>query len=127
MVRTSDTPFFLRRAPMFRRPAIVLALAVPPIALLMAGCSDDEKATPQIIFDGHLERGTGNDCPSVGPLFTIGDFGNLAAEPPKASTSLKDGDAFSQGQVSVSCSVTSAGADEFDVSGSVDLSGATGG
>ncbi|MBX3205920.1 MAG: hypothetical protein KF764_12675 [Labilithrix sp.] len=113
---------------MFRRHhAIVATLCLPTIGLLSAGCDDDEKATPQIIFDGRLERGTGNDCKDVGGLFEIGSFGNQALEEKQASRPIKDGEAFDQGTVSVSCSVTSAGGDEFNVVGSVGLSGATGG
>jgi hypothetical protein len=116
-----------RRAPMFRRHVIVSLLSIPTLAVLTVGCEDDEKATPQIIFDGRIERGTDNDCQDVGALFTIGDFGNQNVEPKVPSKAVKDGEAFDQGRVSVSCSVTPAGADEFNVSASVDLSGATGG
>lgn len=112
---------------MFRRHAFVCLLAIPPLAILAAGCEDEEKATPQIIFDGRIERGTDNDCQDVGPLFTIGDFGNQNVDPKKPSQAIKDGEPFDQGRVSVSCSVTPAGADEFNVAASVDLSGATGG
>jgi hypothetical protein len=115
------------RAPMYRTRAIVLFLSVPTLALLTAGCSDDPKATPQIIFDGHLEHGTGNTCHQDSTPLLIGDFGNLAATPPVPSHSVKDGESAGQGTVSVSCSVTAAGSDVFNVSGSVDLSGATGG
>jgi hypothetical protein len=111
---------------MFRRHAIVLLAAVPS-ALFMAGCSDDQKATPQVIFDAQIEHGTGNDCRESGPLFTVGDFGNQAATPPQPSQPIQDGQAWSQGAVSVSCSVTAAGADSFNVAASVELSGATGG
>lgn len=111
---------------MFRRHhAIVATLCLPTIALLGSGCGDDEKATPQVIFDGRLERGAGTDCQDVGGLFTIGEFGVAALE--QGSKPIKDGEPFDQGNVAVSCSVTSAGSDEFDVVGSVALSGATGG
>jgi len=113
---------------MFRRHhAIVATFCLPVVALLSAGCEDEEKATPQIIFDGRLERGSGTNCKDVGELFVVGDFGNQAVEPKIPSKAIKDGEAFDQGTVSVSCSVTSAGADEFNVSGTVALSGATGG
>jgi hypothetical protein len=110
-----------------RTHAIVASFCLPVIGLLSAGCEDDEKATPQIIFDGRLERGSGTDCKDTGQLFTIGDFGNQATEPKVPSRAIKDGEDFDQGTVSVSCSVTSAGADEFNVSATVALSGATGG
>ena len=113
---------------MFRRHhAIVALLSLPALAMLTAGCEDEEKATPQIIFDGRLELGTGNVCKDTGALFTIGDFGNQALDPKVPSKSVKDGEGFDQGTVSVSCSVTPAGTDEFNVAGSVALSGATGG
>lgn len=101
-------------------------LSLPTVALLSAGCDDTEPATPQIIFDSHLVRG-GNDCPDTGELFTIGDFGNQATDPKVPSKPVKDGESFDQGVVSVSCAVTPAGTDEFDVVASVALSGATGG
>jgi hypothetical protein len=113
---------------MFRRHhAIVATLCLPAVAILSAGCGEDEKATPQVIFEGRLEGGSGNDCRDVGGLFTIGDFGNQALEPPVGSKPIKDGEPWEQGTVAVSCSVTSAGADEFNVTASVGLSGATGG
>lgn len=113
---------------MFRRQhAIVVSLCLPALGLLTAGCDEEEKATPQIIFDGRLELGTGNNCKDVGELFVIGDFGNQAMEPKVPSKAVKDGEAWDQGTVSVSCSVTPAGGDEFNVAGSVALSGATGG
>lgn len=112
---------------MSRRHVIVCLLSIPTLAVLTAGCEDEEKATPQVIFDGRIERGAGNDCQDVGPLFTIGDFGNQNVDPKIPSKPVKDGDAWEQGKVSVSCSVTPAGADEFNVTAAVDLSGATGG
>jgi len=115
---------------MFRR-AITLLVSIPALVALTGGCEDDEKATPQIIFDGNIQRGetdTGyQPCPDVGALFTIGDFGNQNFDPPQGSRPVKDGEAWDQGTVSVSCSVTPAGPDEFNVVGSIDLSGATGG
>src|SRR5262249_23736450 len=68
-----------------------------------------------------------NDCQDEGPLFDIGDFGNQNTDPKVPSRAIKDGEPYGQGAVSVSCSVTPAGADEFNVAGSIDLSGATGG
>lgn len=110
-----------------RHHAIVVSLCLPVVGLLVAGCEEEKKATPQVIFDGRLERGTGNNCADVGHLFTVGDFGNQARDPKVPAAPVKDGEAHDQGVVSVSCSVTAASADEFDVAGSVVLSGATGG
>jgi hypothetical protein len=114
---------------MFRRQhAIVATLCLSTIALLSAGCDDSEPATPQVIFDGHLERGNNASCQDS-TLFTIGEFGNQAAETADRleSKPVKDGEAFEQGTVTVSCAVTPAGADEFNVEASVALNGATGG
>jgi hypothetical protein len=121
------------RAQMFRTRAIVLLLAVPTLAVLTAGCDDEEKATPQVIFEGETQRGTGNDCTDASPLFKVGDFGNQSRTPVLPSRAIADGqpnggtDITDNNTVSVSCSVTPAGADEFDVSGSVALVGAGGG
>lgn len=112
---------------MFRRHhAIVLCLVLPVVGVL-AGCEDDEKATPQVIFEGRSEAGTGVDCQDTQSEFTVGSFGNQALDTPEASKPVKDGEAWEQGGVGVSCSVTPAGADEFNVAASVSLSGATGG
>ena len=102
---------------MFRRQhAIVVSLCLLPIGLLAAGCGEDEKATPQVIFEGRLELGgAGNSCKDVGPLFNVGDFGNPAADEKVPSKPIKDGDAFEQGSVGVSCEVLPAGGDEFNV------------
>ena len=108
-----------------RQHAIVATLCLPVIGLLSAGCEDEQKGTPQVIFDGELQRGSGNDCKDSGRIFQIGEFGTPALE--QASKPIKDGEGLEQGTVSVACSVTSAGADEFDVAGSVNLDGATGG
>ncbi len=102
-------------------------VAISTVAVLTTSCEDEEKSTPQIIFDGRIENGTGNDCQDEGPLFKVGDPGNQNSDPKVPSKAVKDGQSWAQGVVSVSCSVTPAGADEFDVAGSVDLSGATGG
>jgi hypothetical protein len=113
---------------MFRRHhAIAATFCLPVVALLGAGCEEETKETPQVIFDARLELGTGNNCRDVGGLFTVGDFGNQALEtkvPPKA---IKDGESFEQNTVSVGCAVTPAGNDEFNVAGSVVRSGAEGG
>lgn len=110
---------------MFRRHALVALSCLPIVASLTSGCSEDEKATPQVIFSSSLSRGAGTDCQDSGPLFAIGSFGEPALK--ETAQPKKDGEAFDQGVVSVSCSVTSAGADAFNVQASVDLSGATGG
>lgn len=116
----------LRRHVVIATSATLLSLPV-----FASGCSSDEKSTPQVIFDGTLEQtsekldpGEAN-CGESGPLFTIGDFGDPNQNKP--SQPKKDGDAEQQGNVSVSCSVTSAANDTFNVSGSIHLSGATGG
>lgn len=112
---------------MFRRQqAIVLPLSLT-VALLTAGCEDEEKATPQVIFDGRLEQGSGNNCRDSGGLFTVGDFGNVALDVKLRPAPVKDGESFGQGAVSVSCSVVPVGTNEFQVNASVNLSGATGG
>jgi hypothetical protein len=113
---------------MFRPlPVIARLVAISTVVVLTASCADDQKATPQVIFDGRIQNGTGNDCQDEGSLFKIGDFGNQNSEPKVASTAIRDGQAWEQGTVSVSCTVTPAGADEFNVAASVDLSKATGG
>lgn len=120
-----------------RRHAIATLLSLTAAASLSAaGCSEDEKATPQAIFDGTLQRvGSGldpeiTDCPDTGPLFLLGAFGTpgLAEDDPnRASRPVKDGEADRQGTAQVICSVTPAGPDQFNVSASVTLSGALGG
>jgi len=114
---------------MFRRHhAIVVSLCLPTLGLLSAACGEEEKATPQAIFDGRLELGSSeNNCRDVGELFLVGDFGNQASEPKVPSKAVKDGEAWDQGTTSVSCVVKPAGSDEFEVAASVALSGATGG
>ena len=113
---------------MFRRQhAIVVSLCLPAVGLLAAGCGEEEKATPQVIFEGRPQTGTGNNCKDFGELFLVGDFGNQAAEPKVPAKPVKDGEPWEQGTASVSCSVTPAGGDEFNVAGSVALSGAEGG
>ena len=114
---------------MFRRQhAIVVSLLLPTFGVLSAACGDEEKATPQVIFDGRLELGgSSNNCKDVGELFIVGDFGNRALDPPQGSKPVKDGEAWDQGTASVACAVTPAGDGEFDVAASVALSGATGG
>lgn len=110
-----------------RHHAIVALLSLPAVAALSAGCSDPEKAPTQVIFTGQLERAADTNCQDTGTLFDVGDFGNPAGEPPVPTNPIKDGQAWDQGTVSVSCSVTPAGAGEFNVAGSLVLDGATGG
>jgi len=115
-----------RRVPMPRRHHAIVALCcLPVLTALAAGCDEEEKATPQIIFESRLAQAPGTNCKDSGELFRVGEFGNSALQqPPKP---IKDGEAYEQGSVSVSCSVTPAGPDAFNVAGTVALSGATGG
>lgn len=111
---------------MFRRDyALALLFTVPTIGLLSAGCSDDEKATPQAIFEGALSGGGGTNCADRAQLFNVGEFGTPALE--EASKPVKDGDAQGQGTVSVACSVKGAGSGAFAVDATVALSGPLGG
>jgi hypothetical protein len=111
-----------------RHHAIVATFCMTAISLFGAGCEEEEKATPQAIFDARLESGSpGNDCREVGGLFTVGDFGNQALDTKVPSQPIPDGSQFNGAAVSVTCSVTPAGQDEFDVAGSVLLSGPEGG
>ncbi len=112
---------------MFRRQHIVVLLSLSAIGAVAGGCSEDTAATPQAIFSGRLEIGQGNDCSDSGDLFAVGDFGNQSVTPKVPVHPVKDGDAFGQGTLSVSCSVKAAGTNEFDIQGSINLSGATGG
>ncbi len=96
------------------------------ITLLSAGCDDPEPATPQVIFLSRFERGATN-CRETGSIFEVGDFGNQAVEPKIPVRPVKDGDEEGQGNVSISCAVTPAGPDEFNVNASVQLTGAKGG
>ena len=90
-----------------------------------AASADTSRAVPQAIFDGRLEKGADDDCPDTGPLFAVGTFGSPSTESP--ATPIKDGESFAQGTASVTCSVTPAGSDDFDLSAAIALSGATGG
>jgi hypothetical protein len=118
---------------MIRKRAIAVFVAFPLALATTPGCSDDNKATPQVIVtDATITHGshTSAECHEDGPLFVngaIGDMGNPSATPPTAATPVADGQPFGQGTVSVACSVTAAGADSFNVTASVLLSGATGG
>jgi hypothetical protein len=118
-----------------RHHLIVSALAVLTLPVFAAGCSDDEKATPQAVFDGRLANtgapldtaGGEKNCGEAGALFSIGEFGNPAFDPPIPTKPVKDGDSTQQGGAGVTCSVTPAGENEFNVSASLNLTGATGG
>jgi hypothetical protein len=117
---------------MLRRTHALVALTSLTVStILAAGCSDPEPAIPQVIFDGQLQLTAGGDpnrgCKEVGTLFTVGDFGNVFTDPKTPSRPVQDGAQEQQGSVSISCSVTPAGADEFNVNATVRLTGATGG
>ena len=114
---------------MIRRHAIAVLVAFPLALATTPGCSSDNKATPQVIFDGHILHGshTSQDCHEDGPIFTVGDFGNASATPPVPANPIPDGQPFSQGTASVACSVVASGADQFNVTASVLLSGVPGG
>ncbi|MFO0738077.1 MAG: hypothetical protein U0270_19445 [Labilithrix sp.] len=106
--------------------AIVSLFALSTIAVLSAACEEETSAKPQVIFTGATKE-VGKDCRDSLTNFEVGDFGNPNASPPQASVSVPTGGAFGQGNADVSCSVTPAGADTFNVSATVVLSGATGG
>lgn len=116
-----------------RQHLIVSVLAGLFLPAFAAGCGEDEKATPQAIFDGYLETTPAQlepdekNCGEAGGLFTIGEFGNPAFDPPIPSKPVKDGDQTQQGGAGVTCSVTPAGEGEFNVAVSLNLTGATGG
>ena len=107
----------------------IVGLLTASTLVVLGACSDDNNATPQVIFDGSLSLGTHSvtECTDNGGGFTVGDFGNLAATPPSGSAPVKDGDTFEGAQASVACSVASAGNATFNVSGTIDLAGAGGG
>ena len=117
---------------MSRTRAMVLSVSLAAMAVTAAGCEDEDKATPQVIFDGEIRGGASNDCRDVSRLFQIGEFGNASASPKVPSQPVKDGERgkpspYDQGNVTVSCSVLPTGGDQFDVAASLDLGGATGG
>src|SRR4051812_47740137 len=98
---------------MFRPHYAFVALCIPTLGLLTAGCEDDEKATPQVIFaEGALSRGTATNCQDSAQMFTVGEYGAPALK--EGSKPKKDGDSEGQGTVSVSCSVKGSGGG-FDV------------
>lgn len=109
------------------RHALAVAFSLGLVAATSTGCDDETAATPQVIFTGRLQSSAIAQCNDRSELFTIGDFGNPNANPPKASRAIKDGEAFGQGNVSVKCNVVPVGGNEFQVEAAVDLSGATGG
>lgn len=113
---------------MFRAQHAIVSLFVgSAIAVVGGGCSDDTKAIPQVIFTGQIQTAAGKDCRDSGDLFNVGTFGNPNATPPIASVPISDGAAAGQGTASITCSVTPAGTNLFNVSGEIDLTGATGG
>jgi hypothetical protein len=112
---------------MFRVKHAIVSLFAVSVIVLGTACSDDETAKPQVIFQGSTREVSGKDCrDGAKTQFTIGDFGNANAKPPVASTAVPTGGASGQGSAEVACSVTPAGADTFNVNGTVVLSGATG-
>lgn len=114
---------------MFRvKHAIVSLFAVSAIAVLGTACDDETNAKPQVIFSGSTKEVSGKDCrDGAKTQFEVGDFGNVNAKPPVASTAVPTGGASGQGTADVACSVTAAGPDTFNVAATVVLSGATGG
>lgn len=110
------------------------AFAVLSLPIFSAGCSNDEKATPQAIFGEATFTQTSEpldpdqkNCGESGDIFSVGKFGNPAFDPPIPSEPKKDGDSEQQGSVGFGCSVRSSGQDAFDISASLRLTGATGG
>lgn len=112
---------------MFRAQHAIVSLVVGGAIAIVGGCSDDTKATPQVIFSGEIQTAAGKDCRDSNPLFTVGSFGNVNASPPQPSVPVKDGDPSGQGAASVSCSVVPSGTNQFAVTGEIVLTGATGG
>jgi len=117
-----------------RHYATLGALAILSLPLFAAGCSDDEKATPQAIFGEAVYSQTSEpldpdqkNCNESGEIFTVGKFGNPAFDPPVPSEPKKDGDSDGQGGVGVGCSVKSKDANTFTVSASLRVTGANGG
>lgn len=110
------------------RNSVVGVLTVPALVILGA-CSDDTNATPQVVFDGQLTTGNHSSatCGEGGQGFDVGAFANLNLSTPEGSAPVKDGDEFEGTRVSVACSVVGAGANTFNVSGTVDLAGSSGG
>lgn len=109
-----------------RHHALALLCSISTIGLLSVGCGEDEKATPQAIFEGNLTRGAeSKNCNDSAKLFSVGEFGTPALA--EASQPRKDGDSEGQGKVSVACSVKSAADGAFAVYATVNLTGPEGG
>lgn len=121
-----------RRHPRTRH-AVTAALALSATGLLAAGCSDDEKATPRVVFTSDITPGahTAAECPESGTWFKIGDFGTPGSfdgngqplDPPRP---VDNGGSDQQGSVTANCRVVPEG-DGFRVEGQAVLTGATGG
>jgi hypothetical protein len=104
-----------------RRP--LLLTVVLTLAIYVPGCSEDEQAPAQVVFEGYLASGAApaNRCQESGDLFKTGDFGNPNIDPSKPGneepnvppTPTKNGEDNSD----VICSVKQVAPDEFDVSG----------
>lgn len=110
---------------MFRvKHAIVSLLAMSSI-VVMAACSDDENAPPQVIFQGSTGNSPNKDCRDSNELFDVGSFGIPAENKP--SVAVPTGSASGQGAADIVCSVQAAGPDTFNVSATLSVSGATGG
>lgn len=112
---------------MFRaKHAIVSLFALSTIAVLSTACDEETNAKPQVVFTGET-REVGKSCNDSNTRFEVGSFGNPNAKPPEPSVVVAAGEAFGQGNAEITCSVTPAGADTFNVSATVVLNGATGG
>lgn len=107
-------------------PMRYLALLVFAIVPVIA-CEEEEKATPQVIFEAGLGASNSAQCRQIGQLFEVGKFGNPNADPPVSSQAVRNGEAFGQGAADVGCTVAPIGADEFNVNATVRLTGAKGG
>ena len=82
-------------------------------------------ATPQVIFEGRLETGSGSDCTDPGPLFVVGELGDPSSG--RSTRPVKNGETFEEGVASVTCSVIPSGDASYQVKGSLTLSGPNGG
>lgn len=115
-----------------RRPTILLAVA-SSIALLVPGCSEDEIATAQVVFEGYLERGPApaNQCQEAGDIFKTGDFGNPNVDPSKPGTEEPNvpptPTANGANNTDVICTVKQVAPDEFDVDGFIAAKNGDGG
>lgn len=126
---------------MFRRRHFFISLfAVSTAAALTAGCAEDEKAIPRVVFDSTIVPGkhSSAECSEKGTWFKVGQFGNPALgreDPNNPESPLKDppkpvesgtADPETANGVSITCNVIPSGA-EFDVSATVEASGLNGG